>query len=213
MFLSNKYTRWYMSIVSRPDTTSTYTERHHIVPRSLGGSNSRDNIVALSARQHFVAHLLLTKMVTGEAKRKMCWALHRMAFSNNGEHERRFTSSEYSMARRIFARFVSNTQKGVPKSELAKQRMKESSKRRWDRVRAGLETHKTTKGYTYKHKKKRKVTGPLSLETRAKMAAVKWMWHPNETPKRVRPEDISEHLSSGWSFGRAAKVRQTGQPR
>lgn len=37
-------------------------ERHHIVPRSLGGSNNDDNIVKLTYREHFMAHLLLCKI-------------------------------------------------------------------------------------------------------------------------------------------------------
>ena len=40
----------------------TYTEKHHIIPRSLGGSNDIDNLVRLTAKQHFICHKLLTKM-------------------------------------------------------------------------------------------------------------------------------------------------------
>jgi hypothetical protein len=39
-----------------------YTENHHIVPRSLGGSDSSDNMVRLTAREHLIAHLLLVKI-------------------------------------------------------------------------------------------------------------------------------------------------------
>lgn len=38
-----------------------YKERHHIIPKSLGGSDSKDNIIHLSAREHFIAHWLLWK--------------------------------------------------------------------------------------------------------------------------------------------------------
>lgn len=38
-----------------------YTENHHIVPKSLGGSNCKDNIISLTAREHFIAHWLLWK--------------------------------------------------------------------------------------------------------------------------------------------------------
>jgi hypothetical protein len=36
-----------------------YTEKHHILPKSLGGSNSLSNIVVLTGREHFIAHMLL----------------------------------------------------------------------------------------------------------------------------------------------------------
>lgn len=39
-----------------------YKERHHIVPRCIGGSNDKDNIVELTAREHFLCHWLLHEM-------------------------------------------------------------------------------------------------------------------------------------------------------
>lgn len=39
-----------------------YTELHHIVPRCLGGSNESENLVRLTAREHFIAHRLLVKV-------------------------------------------------------------------------------------------------------------------------------------------------------
>lgn len=38
-----------------------YTEKHHIIPRCLGGSDDENNLVNLSGREHFIAHRLLTK--------------------------------------------------------------------------------------------------------------------------------------------------------
>jgi len=39
-----------------------YYENHHIIPKCLGGSNDKDNIVSLTFREHYIAHLLLTKI-------------------------------------------------------------------------------------------------------------------------------------------------------
>ena len=39
-----------------------YTEIHHVIPRCMGGSNDKDNLVILTAREHFIAHLLLYKI-------------------------------------------------------------------------------------------------------------------------------------------------------
>ena len=36
-----------------------YCERHHIVPKCLGGTDEKDNLIDLFAREHFVAHKLL----------------------------------------------------------------------------------------------------------------------------------------------------------
>ena len=69
MYLQNKYTRWYYNIIQRAQSrilpADVYTEKHHIIPSSLGGSNSISNIASLTSREHFICHLLLTKMTTG----------------------------------------------------------------------------------------------------------------------------------------------------
>lgn len=39
-----------------------YYETHHAVPKCLGGWESRDNLVRLTAAEHYIAHLLLMKM-------------------------------------------------------------------------------------------------------------------------------------------------------
>ena len=53
--------------------TTEYVEKHHIIPKSMGGNNSNENIAILTAREHFVCHLLLTKMTTGNNNYKMKW--------------------------------------------------------------------------------------------------------------------------------------------
>ena len=38
-----------------------YYERHHLVPKTMGGTDDADNLVYLTAREHYIAHLLLMK--------------------------------------------------------------------------------------------------------------------------------------------------------
>jgi len=84
LFIDNKYTRIYFSIIDQANTKvrPDYTENHHIIPRSLGGTDDADNLVSLTAKEHYLCHLLLPKMLEGENKYKMLCAIHRMAFSN-----------------------------------------------------------------------------------------------------------------------------------
>lgn len=69
MFLNNKYTKIYYRIVNRSlisnrmKNDSNYYESHHIIPKCLGGSNRKFNRVLLTAREHFICHKLLCKMV------------------------------------------------------------------------------------------------------------------------------------------------------
>ena len=66
MFTENKYSRWYFKIVdaARLSPRKGYVEEHHVIPTSMGGPDTPENKVRLSAREHFIVHLLLTKMVT-----------------------------------------------------------------------------------------------------------------------------------------------------
>jgi hypothetical protein len=81
IFIDNKYTRTYNQLVAkRQQTPATgYIEKHHIIPRSMGGSNNPTNLVAFTAREHYIAHLLLTKMTTGPERSKMFKAALMMA--------------------------------------------------------------------------------------------------------------------------------------
>jgi hypothetical protein len=54
MFNNSKYTKTYYNIVNRAKSRAPllcYTEKHHITPKSLGGSNQKDNIVVLTAKE------------------------------------------------------------------------------------------------------------------------------------------------------------------
>lgn len=72
MYLQNKYTKCYYNIIERAKSRNLpkeiYSERHHIIPRSIGGSNHSDNLVNLTAREHFICHLLLPRMLDGMEK-------------------------------------------------------------------------------------------------------------------------------------------------
>jgi hypothetical protein len=56
-----RYIKFIESRESREIPEGTYTEKHHIVPRSLGGSDEKENLIVLTAREHFVIHMILWK--------------------------------------------------------------------------------------------------------------------------------------------------------
>lgn len=109
MYLDNKYTKWYNSIIENSNnrTIDGYTEKHHIIPRSLGGSDDSSNLAILTAREHFICHLLLTKMTTGNARHKMCFALHMITNARNiGEGRYTPTSRLYEHTKHLFREAV-----------------------------------------------------------------------------------------------------------
>jgi hypothetical protein len=98
IFCDNKYTQWYYDIINRAQnrvlTNDQYSEIHHIVPKSLGGGNAKDNLVKLTAREHFVSHWLLTKMVIGTKQKYQMWnAFSCMLYRENRAQERHKVSS------------------------------------------------------------------------------------------------------------------------
>jgi hypothetical protein len=100
IYIQNKYTHWYYNIINaakaRP-LTEDYMEEHHIIPRSLGGTNDKENLVLLTAREHFVVHHLLTKMLNGNSKYKMYVAYWCMA----NYKDIRVTNRQYEKGRRL----------------------------------------------------------------------------------------------------------------
>ena len=115
MFIPNKYTRWYYAIIDRARLRpiTGYTESHHVVPKCMGGRDTKDNRVTLTAREHALCHWLLTKMTTGTDKGKMFYALRCLTVMKSGVQYRtskvptkviaqaRIESSRYSSAVQI----------------------------------------------------------------------------------------------------------------
>lgn len=94
------YERIYESIVARGKervTVEGYSERHHIIPRCLGGSDDEENLVTLTAEEHFVCHQLLVKI--HPSNRKLVYAASIMSRNSNG---RRPNSKMYGWLRKRF---------------------------------------------------------------------------------------------------------------
>ena len=87
---------------NRTKLDNIYYEEHHIIPKCLGGNNSIDNLVLLTPREHFVAHLLLYKhykKIGGEPLRKLAFALVSMTGNPTTKRIIRFSSKDYGVLR------------------------------------------------------------------------------------------------------------------
>lgn len=110
LFIDNKYSRWYNTIIKRAQTRTIigYVEKHHIIPKSLGGSNAKSNIVSLTAREHFICHMLLPKMVDGMQRQKMIHAWWAMATLKKDCQDRyQLNSLEYESVRQEYSKYFS----------------------------------------------------------------------------------------------------------
>lgn len=167
----NKYNFWYNAIVenARTRTITGYKETHHILPCSLGGTDDKDNLVDLTAREHFICHWLLVKIHTGEARHKMVYALNGMKRNgkDNERYETPITSRVYAKLRYEFSEVHSKTMKGRTPSNKGKPMSEEQ--------KAKIKATKALNPYKYSQeqiaKRVAKQTGQKrSEETKLKMS-------------------------------------------
>ena len=119
-------------LLDRKKKNGIYYEKHHIIPKACGGTNEECNFILLTAKEHYIAHLLLTKMYDGDIKNKMVYALWR--FSNSRSHSSKpiLSSSQYETARKLFIeskskRIVSQTTKNKMSASQLKRGKRDSS--------------------------------------------------------------------------------------
>ena len=96
---------------------SIYYEKHHIIPRCLGGNENQENKVLLTAKEHFVCHKLLTYIYKGN--RKIACAFYYMTF-NKRMNKHIKSAKDYAYARELISL--------IPKSEESKQKQSKSMK-------------------------------------------------------------------------------------
>ena len=117
IFINNKYTNIYFNIIKSAqirDPLSGYSERHHIIPKCLGGSNKKDNLVILTAREHFVCHHLLTKMVNSTREKfQLSKAFNCMLYMTSPVQDRyKVSSRKFESFKKNYSKMFSEQQRG-----------------------------------------------------------------------------------------------------
>ncbi len=151
IFLSNKYTKYYYNIIHhalqenrkklpRYNKDYIYYESHHIIPKSIKPEFSDLrlnpwNKVLLTAKEHFICHLLLTKMLSGSNKNKMIYALWGMTNQSNS-HQSRFHSNLYSSYKLKMRELLSSERKNKTLEELY-------GKEKADQIKENMKSRKT----------------------------------------------------------------------
>ena len=111
--LENRYSKMYERFIekcrSRKDIKGDFYEIHHILPKSLGGGNDKNNLIKLTPREHFFAHLLLSKMYYNEDQIKTAHALRMM--SGTTRSKKHITSKSYNLAKSIIYKVLQSAGK------------------------------------------------------------------------------------------------------
>jgi hypothetical protein len=91
--------------------------KHHIIPKSMGGSNESSNLVYLTAREHFIAHWLLWRIYKNE---KMAFAFYAMV--HMGENQTIKSSRIYEECKLARRQFIINNNKKYHKGKKLSQK-------------------------------------------------------------------------------------------
>lgn len=197
-----------------------YGEVHHIVPKSEGGSDEPDNLVKLTAREHYVAHLLLARIYNDE---KMWLAVLLMSSARKNY---RVNSRMYAKSKIEASKIISKRQLGRKHSIETRNKISQSNKGKQISKQSRQKISKSLIGHIPWNKNK-KSPSP-SKETRCKMSIAHMGIQPNkgrkwsDEYKRKMSESLKQLVwitdgvhstkirkgetpPSGWYFGRKKK--------
>ena len=128
-FINNKYYNWYSNIIIKAQSeprkkgNMVYYERHHIIPKSMGGSNSKDNLVLLTAKEHYICHYLLIKFTKSGGLYKMVHAFRMINIQSINNYS---NSRLYESCKETFSKLHSKYLSGNVLSEDTKRKISES---------------------------------------------------------------------------------------
>ena len=129
-----------------------YVEKHHIIPRCIGGTDDKENIVILTPEEHFLAHQLLVKIYPNESK--LIFAAAMMICHNS---ENRNTNKLYGWLRRrknlILSEYKRKDWVNNYEKRLAK--LKEANQREDVKYKKSIATKKMWEELSVEEKKKR----------------------------------------------------------
>jgi NUMOD3 motif len=150
------YQKIYEQLTSK-NMIAEYTEKHHIIPKCMGGSDEIENIVCLTPEAHYVAHQLLVKIYPD--KRQLIYAANMMTVDSHGY---RVNNKLYGWLRRKLCETLKNrTMSNETRSKMsfAKKNISNETRDKLRNARKGKIA--VNKGI------------PHTAETKAKMSAIK----------------------------------------
>ena len=101
-----------------------YCERHHIVPKCLGGGNEEENLIDLFAREHFEAHRLLA--LENPKERGLQYAWWRMCQCNRSSkkammlRQKNTKKQEFHLSKQIAVKIIRFMEENIQKKLLIK---------------------------------------------------------------------------------------------
>jgi len=188
------YERIYNQLINRARTRTLtgYTERHHIVPKCIGGTDTFDNLVKLTAREHFIAHKLLCEIYpTIKGIRLAFWAMV-VYKSKKNQRTYKISNREYERLRFEVIEILRETQLNRPKWQHSNETRKKISNALTGKVKTKQHLENLSNSLKGKPAWNKGVTGVIkdSDETREKKRLAhlgkKRNPHSEETKEKIR---------------------------
>lgn len=171
----------------RKKSDGVYYEKHHIIPKCLGGSNKKENLTLLTAEEHWIAHLLLVKINPDVPKLVYaCQAMSMTSKNNLG----RTTNKMFGWIRRKYSESVSERQQGRLLSDETRDKISNTLKGRLpEHQKLGNVSQRPEVAKKISESKKGKSTGPFSTERKENIRKAK-LGKPNSFMQKNNPNNI-----------------------
>lgn len=172
------YQRIYDALINRAKARvlTECVEKHHIVPKCIGGGNKADNIVTLTYREHTLAHWLLVRIHPGNPK--LAYAFDKMVKGGVKSKHPKLTHGMVNEAKGLASHAKRNTC-WITKDGRDK------------KITKDLITDYLNQGY---------VKGRSSSNTQGKIRI-----HKDGDEKFVSKSDVKDYVGEGWFIGGANK--------
>lgn len=211
------YLKIYNSLMNRAKNRlldNIYFEKHHIILKSLGGSNDKDNIVKLTYREHFLAHWLLYRIYPDN--KQIAAAFHILAFGTNCRTTRK-DSPYYIPSSRAFeeAKIAKrNARIGFKHSEETINKIKKTWKQKTDAGYIGPTVGKITSDETKEKQRLSKIGKKRPQEVIDKIADTKkkqyleYLNKNNGIGKKMSPETKNKIRKSNTGKIRSDEAKE-----
>jgi hypothetical protein len=207
------YNKIYLQLIERAKTRKIegYTERHHIIPRCINGDDSEENLVTLTAREHFIAHLILCKIYPNhKGLRSALWMMSNV----KGKNQERYlpNSRLYEMIRIEYSELikgVNNPNYNKKHSEDAKDKMSKKAKERIGEKNGfyaknhSLETREKIKNTLTGFKHSGETIKKMSENRKGKVSGRKGKINSEEHNRKA-----SESLKKAWEIRKLKKLEE-----
>lgn len=160
-----------------------YRESHHIIPKCLNGTDDNDNLVYLTASEHYVAHQLLVKMYP--TCRELIHAANMMCVKDSNQKR---NNKEYSWLKQRRSEFMKIQMQGnsLAKGSVRSDEFKENLSKRWIGVKKA----------------------PISEDTKKNMSTSQKLRFEKMTPEERKKKPRTQEHTDNW---RASMQRRKEQ--